>query len=152
MRMMSACYRCSIHSQPLYSACNVWKVHRTENNGFSCEQLLLQRGVRQGWPLYSLLFVIGIEILDRAISRWSSIKGTEIDCKTCTVCGCYQRYCLERLNPFTNSLTCLLFFAPGWKQTSQNLNCCGYNHNVSPPFSTTVNLGVSFQELPLPYV
>ena len=39
------------------------------NNGFGSEFFPVERGVRQGCPLSGLLFVIGIEILGRAIKK-----------------------------------------------------------------------------------
>ena len=53
------------------------------NNGFASEHFCLRRGVRQGCPLFDLLFVIGIEILGGAIRRSSSIKGLEIEPGKC---------------------------------------------------------------------
>ena len=48
------------------------------NNGYASEFFSLGRGVRQGCPLSGLLFVIGIEILARAIKNDASIKGIKV--------------------------------------------------------------------------
>ena len=48
------------------------------NNGFTSEFFPLERGVRQGCPLSGLLFVIGIELLARAIKNDNNIKGINV--------------------------------------------------------------------------
>ena len=48
------------------------------NNGFASEFFPLERGVRQGCPLSGLLFVIGIELLARAIKNDDNIKGINV--------------------------------------------------------------------------
>ena len=48
------------------------------NNGYASEFFSLGRGVRQGCPLSGLLFVIGIEILARAIKNDAGIKGIKV--------------------------------------------------------------------------
>ena len=48
------------------------------NNGYASEFFSLGRGVRQGYPLSGLLFVIGIEILARAIKNDAGIKGIKV--------------------------------------------------------------------------
>ena len=48
------------------------------NNGFASEFFPLERGVRQGCPLSGLLFVIGIELLARAIKNDDNIKGISV--------------------------------------------------------------------------
>ena len=48
------------------------------NNGFASERFPLERGVRQGCPLSGLLFVIGIELLARAIKNDDTIKGINV--------------------------------------------------------------------------
>ena len=48
------------------------------NNGFASEFFPVERGVRQGCPLSELLFVIGIEILARAIKNDPAIKGINV--------------------------------------------------------------------------
>ena len=48
------------------------------NNGFGSEFFPVERGVRQGCPLSGLLFVIGIEILGRAIKNDTGIKGIKV--------------------------------------------------------------------------
>ena len=48
------------------------------NNGFASEFFPVERGVRQGCPLSGLLFVIGIEILTRAIKNDPAIKGINV--------------------------------------------------------------------------
>jgi len=48
------------------------------NNGFVSEFFPVERGVRQGCPLFGLLFVIGIEILARAIQNDPAIKGINV--------------------------------------------------------------------------
>ena len=48
------------------------------NNGFASEFFPVERGVRQGCPLSRLLFVIGIEILARAIKNDPAIKGINV--------------------------------------------------------------------------
>ena len=45
------------------------------NNGHASEFFVLKRRVRQGCPLSSLLFIIGIEVLANAIRNESTIKG-----------------------------------------------------------------------------
>ena len=49
------------------------------NNGFASEHFSLSRGVRQGCPLSGLLFIIGIEILGKAIKNSDNIKGIDIE-------------------------------------------------------------------------
>ena len=48
------------------------------NNGFASEFFPVERGVRQGCPLSGLLFVIGIEVLARAIKNDPTIKGINV--------------------------------------------------------------------------
>jgi len=48
------------------------------NNGFASEFFPLERGVTQGCPLSRLLFVIGIELLIRAIKNDENIKGINV--------------------------------------------------------------------------
>ena len=48
------------------------------NNGFASEFFSVERGVRQGCSLSGLLFVIGIEILARAIKNDTAIKGINV--------------------------------------------------------------------------
>ena len=48
------------------------------NNGHASPCFQLHRGVRQGCPLSGLLFVIGIELLARALKNNDSIKGINI--------------------------------------------------------------------------
>ena len=48
------------------------------NNGYASEFFLFERGVRLGCPLSGLLFVIGIEILARAIKNDAGIKGIKV--------------------------------------------------------------------------
>ena len=48
------------------------------NNGHASPFFQLHRGVRQGCPLSGLLFVIGIELLARALQIYNSIKGVNI--------------------------------------------------------------------------
>ena len=48
------------------------------NNGHTSHFFQLHRGVRQGCPLSGLLFVIGIELLARALQNDNSIKGVNI--------------------------------------------------------------------------
>ena len=45
---------------------------------FTSEFFPLERGVRRGCPLSGLLFVIGIEILARAIKNDVTIKGIKV--------------------------------------------------------------------------
>ena len=49
------------------------------NNGFATKHFNLGRGVRQGCPLSGILFVIGVEILNNAITRSNEIRGIQID-------------------------------------------------------------------------
>ena len=49
------------------------------NNGFATKHFNLSRGVRHGYPLSGILFVIGVEILSNAIKRSKEIEGIEID-------------------------------------------------------------------------
>ena len=48
------------------------------NDGYASEFFSLERDVRQGCPLSGLLFVIGIEILARAIKNDAGIKGIKV--------------------------------------------------------------------------
>ena len=48
------------------------------NNGHASPFFQLHRGVRQGCPLSRLLFVIGIELIPRALQNDNSIKGVNI--------------------------------------------------------------------------
>ena len=48
------------------------------NNGHASEFFTLERGVRQGYPLSGLLFVIGIEVLANAIRNKNTIKGIKV--------------------------------------------------------------------------
>ena len=49
------------------------------NNGHASEPFLLERGIRQGYPLSGMLFVIAIEILAQKIRRSKMIKGIGIE-------------------------------------------------------------------------
>ena len=51
------------------------------NNGHASPFFQLHRGVRQGCPLSGLLFVIGIELLARALQNDNSIKGVNVNKK-----------------------------------------------------------------------
>ena len=48
------------------------------NNGFPSPFFNLKRGVRQGWPLSGLLFVLGIELLNLAFQTNGNIKGIKV--------------------------------------------------------------------------
>jgi len=48
------------------------------NNGFASDFFPVEQGVRQGCPLPGLLFIIGIEILARAIKNDPAIKGINV--------------------------------------------------------------------------
>ena len=48
------------------------------NNGHTSPFFRLQRGIRQGCPLSRLLFVIGIELLAKALKNDNSIKGIKV--------------------------------------------------------------------------
>ena len=48
------------------------------NNGHASPFFQLHRGVRQGCPLSGLLFVIGIELLTRALKSNNDIKGITV--------------------------------------------------------------------------
>ena len=48
------------------------------NNGHASPFFQLHRGVRQGCPLSGLLFLIGIDLLARALQNDNSIKGVNI--------------------------------------------------------------------------
>ena len=48
------------------------------NNGFASEFFPLECGIRQGCPLSGLLFIIGIELLARAIKNDDNIKGINV--------------------------------------------------------------------------
>ena len=48
------------------------------NNGHASRFFSIKRGVRQGCPLSGLLFVIGLELLARAVKRDALIKGITI--------------------------------------------------------------------------
>ena len=48
------------------------------NNGYTTSYFLLERGVRQGCPLFALLFVIAVETLANAIRFNKHIKGCSI--------------------------------------------------------------------------
>ena len=49
------------------------------NNGYASKHFHLERGLRQGCPLSSTLFVIAIELLAQRIRRSKEIKGIPID-------------------------------------------------------------------------
>ena len=49
------------------------------NNGHASTFFSLQRGVRQGCPLSGVLFVLGIELLSRAIKNDPTIKGIQVN-------------------------------------------------------------------------
>ena len=51
------------------------------HNGHASDFFLLERGVRQGCPLSGLLFVVGIELLARALKKDPTIKGIKVDQK-----------------------------------------------------------------------
>ena len=48
------------------------------HNGHASEFFLLEKGVRQGCPLSGLLFVLGIELLARALQKNPTIKGIQV--------------------------------------------------------------------------
>ena len=48
------------------------------NNGFASPFFNLNRGVRQGFPLSGLLFVLGMELLNLAIQTNSNIKRIKV--------------------------------------------------------------------------
>ena len=47
------------------------------HNGHASEFFLLEKGVRQGCPLSGLLFVLGIELLARALQKDTTIRGIQ---------------------------------------------------------------------------
>ena len=49
------------------------------NNGHASTFFPLQQGVRQGCPLSSVLFVLGIELLSRSIKNDPTIKGIQVN-------------------------------------------------------------------------
>ncbi len=51
------------------------------NNGNTSKYFKLQRGVRQGCPLYAYLFIIALETLANKIRNDTNIKGIKIDNK-----------------------------------------------------------------------
>ena len=51
------------------------------NNGRTSTSFTLNRGVKQGCPLFGLLFVLGLELLGRAINRNPLIQGITIENK-----------------------------------------------------------------------
>ena len=48
------------------------------HNGHASDFFLLERGVRQGFPLSGLLFVIGTELISNAIQKDPTIKGIQV--------------------------------------------------------------------------
>ena len=58
------------------------------NNGHASPFFQLHRGVRQGCPLSGLLFVIGIELLARALQNDKSIKGVNFGKKEIKLSQC----------------------------------------------------------------
>ena len=46
-----------------------------KNGGLLSEPFALERGVRQGCPVYPMLFIIGVEILALKIRQRNQIKG-----------------------------------------------------------------------------
>ena len=48
------------------------------NNGFLYEEININRGVRQGCPLSSFLFILCMKILSNKISKDNTIKGINI--------------------------------------------------------------------------
>jgi hypothetical protein len=49
------------------------------NNAHASSFFRLQCGVRQGCPLFGLLFIIGIELCARALKKDHSIKGINVE-------------------------------------------------------------------------
>ena len=66
------------------------------NNGFATPFFSLERGVRQGCPLYGILFVIGVELLAGAIRSDKSIKGLSLNSKE------------FKLSQYADDTTCLV--------------------------------------------
>ena len=48
------------------------------HNGHASEFFLLEKGLRQGCPLSGLLFVLGIELLARALQKNPTIRGIQV--------------------------------------------------------------------------
>ena len=48
------------------------------HNGHASEFFLVEKGVRQGCPLSGLLFVLGIELLARALQKNPTIRGIQV--------------------------------------------------------------------------
>ncbi len=51
------------------------------NNGTTCKYFKLQRGIRQGCPLSTYLFITALETLANKLRKDTSIKGIKIDNK-----------------------------------------------------------------------
>ena len=49
------------------------------NNGYTSKYFHVRNGVRQGDPLFSLLFIIGVEILAIAIRENKNVKGIRLN-------------------------------------------------------------------------
>ncbi len=81
------------------------------NNGTTCKFFKLQRGVRQGCPLSTYLFITALENLPNKIRNDKSIKGIKIDRKEICLLADDITLILNDLNSVKNTIELVKMFS-----------------------------------------
>ena len=96
---------------------------KIKNNGHLSEQVIMTRGIRQGCPASSLIFILAIEILSLQIRQQAGLKGLDLGFPTKTVKTVqYADDCIVFLNDKNELCTALNILRQFGKISGLNLN------------------------------